>query len=305
MFSFKNKEKLVHIMLFVVAMMSIGSASILVKLSSASGVACAFWRLFISSVLILIAMLVNRGGMPRLTNFLDNKVFFMLTISGFALALHFILWMESLFKILVAVSTTIVVTYPLHLALIELVFGKERASVVSVVGLLIGFLGIILLFWDTFIGKELDFLGILESFTASIFAAIYFYIGRIARKGIDVYTYSFYVYTIAFLVVLSYSLAIKENIFKYIEKSWVWFLLLALIPMLGGHTVMNYLLKFYRSSIVTSIAFAEPIIASILAATILGEIVSLKQLICLAMVLTGVGISLTSELRSRGNIGRG
>lgn len=296
MFKLKNKEKLLHVLLFIVAMVSIGSASIFVRLSLASGIACAFWRLSISSALILIIISVNRRGLPKILRDLDKQEILMLIVSGFTLAMHFVLWMESLFRILVAISTTIVIAYPLHLTLIELIIGKERANIISIAGLVMGFLGIMLLFWEAFVNRELDTLGILESFIASILAAIYFYIGRLARRRIDVYTYSLYVYTVASLVVLCYSFIVKDNVFKYVEKSWIWFLLLALIPMLGGHTVMNYMLKFYRSSVVTSIAFVEPIIASILAAFVLGEVISLRQLVCLAIVLTGVGISFASEL---------
>jgi drug/metabolite transporter (DMT)-like permease len=296
LFKLKNKEKLLHVLLFIVAMVSIGSASIFVKLSLASGIACAFWRLSISSALILIIISVNRRGLPKILRDLDKQEILMSIVSGFALAMHFVLWMESLFRILVAISTTIVVAYPLHLTLIELIIGKERANIISIAGLVMGFLGIMLLFWEAFVNRELDTLGILESFIASILVAIYFYIGRLARRRIDVYTYSLYVYTVASLVVLCYSFIVKDNVFKYVEKSWIWFLLLALIPMLGGHTVMNYMLKFYRSSVVTSIAFVEPIIASILAAFVLGEVISLRQLVCLAIVLTGVSISFASEL---------
>jgi drug/metabolite transporter (DMT)-like permease len=296
LFKLKNKEKLLHVLLFIVAMVSIGSASIFVRLSLASGIACAFWRLFISSALILIIISVNRRGLPKILRDLDKQEILMLIVSGFALAMHFVLWMESLFRILVAISTTIVVAYPLHLTLIELIIGKERVNIISIAGLVMGFLGIMLLFWEAFVSRELDTLGILESFIASILVAIYFYIGRLARRRIDVYTYSLYVYTVASLVVLCYSFIVEDNVFKYVEKSWIWFLLLALIPMLGGHTVMNYMLKFYRSSVVTSIAFVEPIIASILAAFVLGEVISLRQLVCLAIVLTGVSISFASEL---------
>jgi len=296
LFKLKNKEKLLHVLLFIVAMVSIGSASIFVRLSLASGIACAFWRLSISSALILIIISVNRRGLPKILRDLDKQEILMLIVSGFTLAMHFVLWMESLFRILVAISTTIVVAYPLHLTLIELIIGKERVNIISIAGLVMGFLGITLLFWEAFVSRELDTLGILESFIASILVAIYFYIGRLTRRRIDVYTYSLYVYTVASLVVLCYSFIVKDNVFKYVEKSWIWFLLLALIPMLGGHTVMNYMLKFYRSSVVTSIAFVEPIIASILAAFVLGEVISLRQLVCLAIVLTGVSISFASEL---------
>ncbi|MEM4848896.1 MAG: EamA family transporter, partial [Ignisphaera sp.] len=87
-------------------------------------------------------------------------------------------------------------------------------------------------------------------------------------------------------------------VFVYLPKSWLWFLLLAIVPMLGGHTIMNYLLKFYRSSSVTSIALAEPVIASILAVLVFGEVVEVFHIVCLAIILIGIAISLTPEFLS-------
>ncbi|MEM1645033.1 MAG: DMT family transporter [Ignisphaera sp.] len=294
----KSNNLVLHVVLFIIAAISIGSASILVKLSFASAIACAFWRLFLTSMLTLVMYLITNSSVISIRKTLGKDRILMMFVSGVSLAFHFILWMESLFLIPIAISVTIVVAYPLHLALIEIVWEKERKAFTSLAGLLLGFLGIIVLFREAYIYAKFNVFGIMQSFTASILAAIYFYIGRYLRKTIDLYSYSFYVYTIASIIVLTYSLIIKENVFVYLPKSWLWFLLLAIVPMLGGHTIMNYLLKFYRSSSVTSIALAEPVIASILAVLVFGEVVEVFHIVCLAIILIGIAISLTPEFLS-------
>jgi drug/metabolite transporter (DMT)-like permease len=65
--------------------------------------------------------------------------------------------------------------------------------------------------------------------------------------------------------------------------------------MVGGHTVMNYLLRFYKSSTVTSIALAEPVVASILAAAILRERIGFIEVTALAMAIAGVALVIKSS----------
>ncbi|MEM4848897.1 MAG: EamA family transporter, partial [Ignisphaera sp.] len=196
----KSNNLVLHVVLFIIAAISIGSASILVKLSFASAIACAFWRLFLTSMLTLVMYLITNSSVISIRKTLGKDRILMMFVSGVSLAFHFILWMESLFLIPIAISVTIVVAYPLHLALIEIVWEKERKAFTSLAGLLLGFLGIIVLFREAYIYAKFNVFGIMQSFTASILAAIYFYIGRYLRKTIDLYSYSFYVYTIASII---------------------------------------------------------------------------------------------------------
>lgn len=289
---------IVHITLFVVATLSIGSASILVRMSMASGTACAFWRLVFSSLLLLLILLSSKKLATEVHILVLDKVkFFKVFTAGVSLAFHFILWMESLFRIPIAVSVTLVVMYPIHLAIVELLKERNAAMIVNIMGLALGFIGVSILYKNALIMEKLDLVGIMQSFVASVFAAAYFYIGKLFRRYVGLYSYTFTVYSVAALIVLIYSIIIKDNIFVYLSRSWIWFLLLALIPMFGGHTVMNYMLKFYKSSSVTSIALAEPVIASILAVVILREQIEPLYIPSLMMILTGIAIVMLFEIK--------
>jgi len=297
--NFARGRTILYGTLFAVAMLSIGSASILVRLSSASGVACAFWRLALSSLLMLLLNLVFSRSTSELFNvFTDKSRLFTALVAGLSLALHFVLWMESLFRVPIAISVTIVVAYPLHLAFVEIVRERNLHALSVLPGLVLGFIGIVMFFRDAFMFSYIDSVGVMQSFAASVLAAIYFYASKMLRRNTDLAVYAFSVYSIASLAVLTYAFAVGDNVFGYLPGSWLWFLLLAIIPMLGGHTVMNYLLKFYRSSSVTSIALAEPVIATILASILLGETVEPRHLLPLSMVLTGVAFVVVRELKS-------
>jgi len=282
--------KKVHIPLYIVASLSIGSASILVRISQASPVACAFWRLFIASVLLLIV--VGNARPKSLQRFRELLYPF---VAGLALSIHFMLWMDSLLRVSVAVSTTVVVLYPVHLVLVE-VFRGEGVDVDTVIGMVMAFTAVVLLFSKTLAINSLpEVLGVVESFLASIAAALYFYMGRLSRKYMATAEYSSIAYLIASIATFVYSLILRDNVFRYLPTSWPWLLALAVVPMVGGHTVMNYLLKFYKSSTVTSIALTEPVIASTLAAIILSERIELIEIIALVLAVIGVALVLRTS----------
>lgn len=278
-------------LLFIIAMISIGSASILVRLSGASAVACAFWRIFLSIPLLYLISIVN--GIKLMCTFTSLKYFIS---AGIALALHFLLWMDSLFRIPIAISTTIVVAYPIHLLLLETIIYRETPSNREIIGIIIAFIGIGIFFSNAYANSILDMTGILESFIASILVAVYFYIGRIARRHLDVYSYTIPTYFFGAITIAIYNyIFIRDDLFYQFLSSWIWLLSLAVIPMIGGHTTMNYLLKYFKSSMVTSIALAEPIIATLLAIPLLTEIPSPNQIIALIVTLLGVALTITSN----------
>ena len=99
------------------------------------------------------------------------------------------------------------------------------------------------------------------------------------------------------MTILLYALITRENIINYGLRSYLFFLALALIPMLGGHTLMNYLLRYLRTSIVTSISLTEPIGASILAYYILGQELSIEKILIMMMVIISVAIAMYQGIK--------
>ncbi|RLG73682.1 MAG: EamA/RhaT family transporter, partial [Thermoprotei archaeon] len=97
----------------------------------------------------------------------------------------------------------------------------------------------------------------------------------------------------------AYSFLIGENILQHSFNTYIYFILLALIPMIGGHTVMNYLLKYLKTSIVTSIALGEPVGASILAYYILGQEVDLLKASAMALVLFSLFLVITQGIKEK------
>ncbi len=287
---------LLYLLLFII-FLSISASSIIILLSGADSIGCAFWRLcFTVIILLTYSLLFRKSLLKTFVNdvFINKYGFF----AGLSLAAHFLLWMESLYHIPVAISTTIVVSYPLFALVIDRFVYSEKITILQYLGILFGFIGLTMFLYRGFVG-DINLYGVLLSLFGSIAATSYFCIGRYVRLRRDLMEYVFPTYFYALLGVLFYSLVIGKNILAYSPKSYFFFILLAIVPMLGGHTLMNYILKYMKSSVVTSIALTEPIGASILAYLILGQVIGLYEVIPMAIVLTSIIIVIREELRIR------
>ncbi len=282
-------------MLIFIAVFNVSWASIFVRLANAPGVVCATWRLIFSTIITLsISVLSNK--LRELVS-LNKKTVLLSIVSGASLAIHFATWMESLFLLTVAVSVTLVVTYPLITALIEHFILKEKIEIIQWIGITIAFIGASALSFSTINDNPVSYtsntiLGLVLALVGAFTAAIYFVIGRIIRQETSMITYTSITYTSASIVLLLTSILLGYNLVKYDTSTWIYFVLLAVVPMLGGHSILNYLLRYIKASIITATVLGEPIGASILAAIILGEVLPIQSYIYIAITLIGIFIVL-------------
>ncbi len=224
---------------------------------------------------------------------MSKRAILLAVASGIFLALHFATWMESLFLLSVAVSVTLVVTYPLITALIEYFVLKEKIKTIQWIGIVIAFIGASMLSFSSIDYNTNSYtsntiLGILLALIGALGAAIYFIIGRIIRQEISMVTYTSITYTSASIVLVLASILLKYNLIEYNMPTWIYFILLAIVPMLGGHSILNYLLKYIKASIITATVLGEPVGASILAAFLLNEILPIQSYIYMAITLVGI-----------------
>lgn len=261
-------KNLADLLGFFVIWVSISSASVIVVLSGAPAEVCAFWRTFITSIMFLPIALSRKDF-----SFKPHHL-----AAGFFLGFHFILWMQSLFLLPVYQSTLIVVSYPVFNVILDYVFFHERPGLKKTVGFILALLLLVIFLRVNNLSLNI---GVILAFTASLLAAGYFQIGRYARSvaGEPLLKYATPTYIVASLTSLSYALFNGSNILFYDFRTYLYFILLALIPMIGGHTLMNYYMRKYSASTVTSIALGEPFGAGLLGMIVLGQPLSVMSLL--------------------------
>lgn len=265
---------MLNYILLAIAVLAVSSAAIFVVLASVPGIVAAFWRLTFSLPLVYL-IYRPKPEFSRLSIF-----------AGFSLAMHFALWMESLFHASVAVSTTVVCTHSIFSGIFASLYG-EKLSPRQLIGVLIALTGIYFL---SGADPSAEAIGVAMALLAAIFGGAYFASGRFARTR-DFGSYVFSTYASAAAVSLAICVLFGAELFNYPPHSWVFLLLLAAIPMLLGHTLLNYLLRSMEVVPVTASVMFEAVGATLLAAAILGQRLPADAYLHMLVVLAGIAIA--------------
>ncbi|MBM4324531.1 MAG: DMT family transporter [Deltaproteobacteria bacterium] len=279
---------MIRLYLFLpIGIIAISTASIFIKLCDAPALVIAAYRLTLASFL-LAPFACHKKSWQNWT----ESEWRWLILSGIFLALHFAFWIASLKYTSVASSVVLVSTNPIFVGLGAWLFLKESLGWNLIVGIALSFLGSGLIsFGDVALSKEAlmgDGLALLGAVTASG----YLLVGRKMRKGQDLLSYIFPVYSAGAIVLIIISFAFQKPFFGYSSSTYLYFFLLALVPQLIGHTTFNWALKYLPASLVAIAILGEPVGSTILAFFILGEGLTSFKVIGGILIFAGILIAM-------------
>jgi drug/metabolite transporter (DMT)-like permease len=292
--------------------LAVSTASIFIRFAQtyAPSLVIAALRLTIAS-LILAPIALTRHR-PELRN-IERRDLWPGLLAGLFLALHFATWISSLEYTSVASSAVLVSTTPLWVALLSPFFLKEPVSRPVIWGMILALFGGALIGlsgtckWTSggivcppagsfFQGQAMwgNFLALFGAWMA----AGYLMLGRSLRSKFSLVPYIFIVYGMAAIILIIIMLTSGETPFGYPAQTYVWILLLAIIPQLIGHTTFNWSLKFLPASLVSITLLGEPIGSTILAYIILKESPSAAVLVGGAFILFGIYLASRIEVKT-------
>lgn len=279
-----------------IGVVAVSTSAILVKVSSAPSGVIAFYRLFFSVLLMLPVFLYKYVSELR---FITKRDWVFTGIAGVFLAFHFILWFESLNYTSVASSTVLVTLQPLFAFVGAYLFFKERVSVKAIFSGIIAIGGSIIISWGDFKISGSALFGDLLAILACALVTVYLLFGQTVRKRMSLITYTFIVYSISSITLFFYVIAVGESLYPYPASDWVYFILLALIPTLLGHTLFNWSIKWISASVISMAILFEPVGATILAYYLLGENVIWTQVAGGLVVIAGITLFLADERKMK------
>ncbi len=266
--------------------MAVSTASIFIKLAqdeAAPSIVIAAYRLSIASIALApLALTRYRSELRALT----KNQWLLALLAGIFLALHFAVWITSLQYTSVASSVVLVTTTPLWVAILSPLVLHERISHLAVLGLILALAGGVIVgisdgcTWQagriacpplqSFLGGTAS-LGDFLALCGAWMATGYLLVGRKLREKMDLVPYIFIVYSMAAIVLVAILFGMGEKPFGYAPIVYLWFILLALIPQLAGHSIYNWALKYLPASFVSVALLGEPIGSTILAYFILQQ----------------------------------
>ena len=301
-----TKERVRFILPFAlfIAILAVSTASIFIRFAQtdAPSLVIAALRLtFASLALAPFALTRHRTELRSLT----RRALLLGLLSGLFLAVHFATWISSLEYTTVASSVVFVSTGPLWVALLSPFFLREPLTRPVLIGMCLALVGGIVIglsdacSWNhgpvcPSLNQILHGRMMFGNFLALVGAwmvAGYLMIGRKLRATMSLMPYIFLVYGIASVCLLIIVFVAKESLFGYHWLTYVWILLLALVPQLIGHSTYNWALAYLSAAFVAVMTLGEPIGSSILAYFILQEAPTITVIAGGVLILIGIYLS--------------
>ncbi len=299
-----RRKGLILPLAIVIAIVASSTASIFIRFAQheAPSLVIAALRLgFAVVVLAPFALSRYRGELRALS----RRELLLAALSGGILAIHFAAWVTSLEYTGVVSSVVLVSTAPLWVALFSPLFLNDVLTRPILVGMLLALSGgIIIALGDScqfnpglVCPSFAGFLGgnaLLGNFLALVGAwalAGYLMIGRKLRSGMSLVPYIFVVYGAAALALFAATFASGQSPTGFSGTTYLWIVLLALVPQLIGHTTFNWALRFLPVTLVAVATLGEPVGSSVLAYFILQEIPAALTIFGGTLILAGIYIA--------------
>ena len=272
--------------MIVLGILGISLSSIFVKLSAAPAEVTAAWRL-LWTVGLMTPVVWGRGAVRRELLEVKGSMAALSALSGAFLAIHFVLWFESLNRTSVASSTTIVCTEVIWVCLGYRLFlgGRIPGRALGAIGVtLLG--SVLIAFADS--GTRGHLSGDLLALLAAVAVAGYTLIGRVVRSRASTTVYTYLVYTACALALVLTCIFRGQDLLGH-GSSPVWVgLALAVFSTILGHSIFSWCLRYFSPAFVSASKLCEPVGAAALAAVLFDQIPTAMQLLGGALILGGL-----------------
>ena len=262
----------------------LGFSAIFVRWANAPGPVASFYRMAVSVVLLawpFYRRLETGKGLPR-------QGVRVAILGGLFFAADLAFWSSGVVLSGATNPTLLANTAPLWVGLGALVLFRERLNGMFWAGLLLATAGaVIILGLDSL--RAMSFgLGTLFGLFSGIFYGGYYLITQRGRETLDSLTYFWPAAVSSALSLLVLNVALGHPLTGYPASTYLSFFALGLIPQVLGYLSINYALGHLPASIVAPTMLGQPVVTAVLAGPLLGEGLSVWQVLGGIAVLVGV-----------------
>ncbi len=268
----------------LIGVFSLGFSALFVRWAAAPGVVSNFYRMAIAAVLLapLFIQRARRGGG------LGVRPAAFAALAGLFFAADIGLWATGVVLRGATIPTLMANTAPLWVGMGALLFYRQRLGWGFWLGLLLALLGA---WWV--LGADLRLegaasLGSLLGLAAGLFYGAYYLIMQRARRDLDPLAGFWVAAVVSALGLFAAVRALGLPLTGYPPRSYLNFLGLALVTQVLGYLSITYALGHLPASLVAPVMLGQPVVTALLAWPLLGEALSLGQMVGGAAVLLGV-----------------
>ncbi len=246
------------------AVLAISWGAPLARMTQAAPLAVATWRLTFSALFLSPWVFARHWPLPPGS---ARGLW-----AGFFLALHFGLWIPSLFLTSVSASVVLVTTQPLWVLLLQGRVLGRKATTRNMVSFTLAFAGVVLIAWGDMQLSMRALIGDLMAMGGAVAMACYLLVGTKLRSQLPLGAYLWVVN--GFAAVLLWSVVVPGKVSPWPEEPSSWWPLvgMAIGPTLVGHTLLNWALAHLPTYQVNLTVLLEPALASFWVWVFLGEV---------------------------------
>ena len=196
------------------------------------------------------------------------------------------------------VASTILFTYPVMTAVIMAVFFHERITWLTLLSIILSFIGVALLYAGDGTAT-LPFKGVLLVLLSALSYAVYIIVAARGKLRMSSFKINFYVLLYCALGMLAYALISGEGVMLPPNAvSWFYVGWLAIVPAIMALVLLVYAAKYAGSTTTAILGALEPLTAVLIGIFVFGESFTLTLAIGIAFILCSVALIVLKPAKS-------
>lgn len=287
----------VDAVVLTVAVLGVSTSGPLIAAAAAPALAVALWRNVFASGLLVPLTLLRRATRDELRGLSSRERRFAV-LAGLLLAAHFATWVPSVRFTSVAASTALVATQPVWAALLV----RARGGVLprdAWVGIVLAVSGAAVITGiDVSLGAR-HLVGDVLALVGGALAAAYVTAGGEVRRSVGTTTYTAVCYSVTAVVLLVVCAVGRQHLGGYDGRTWLQLAALTLAAQLGGHSLINVVLRTTGPLVVSLAILFEVPGATLIAALTLHQHVHVSQLPGALLLLAGLALVIRAGARAQ------
>ena len=284
--------------IMVVAALAMSVSPSLVRLADVGPFASAFWRVFLALPVLWIWMRREEGSTSGDMAHPRARFTLATVLAGLCFAGDLFFWHLSVMHTTVANATFFATTAPIWVVLFGWLFLRQAVGRAVLVGLGLCVLGGTALVAQSFAFNPGHVLGDGLGLVTGIFFGLYFLAVGAARGRSGAARVTFELSLITAVVLFGVAWAFEPRLIPKTASGWGVLLTLALVSHAGGQGLLSVALGRLPAAFSSLVIFLEAIAAAAFAWLLLGEAVTLVQVLGGVVIIVGIWIARPRETRA-------